>query len=64
MDQMNLAQIGLKRIPAHLRAMLDGLSHMRIALDSQAGEELDALYRRLAECVRWAAAHSYYDSSQ
>ena len=36
MDQMHLAQVGLGRILADARAMLDRLAHMGVAGDTQA----------------------------
>src|ERR1035438_1205380 len=53
-DQMHLAQIGLCRIFADARTMLDRLAHMRVAGDAEALQEAYAETRRLAEMVAGA----------
>ena len=50
-DQMHLAQIGLRRIPADARTMLDRLAHMRVAGDLKTLEQAYAQARRLAEMM-------------
>lgn len=55
--QMHLAQVGLRRILGDARAVLDGRSEVRVALNAEALEQPDALLHVLAEPVRLAAAH-------
>lgn len=41
MDEVNLAKIGLMRIPGHPRAVLDGRSRMRVIFNAKPGEQPD-----------------------
>ena len=65
MNQMHLTQIGLRRVPADARAVLDRLAHMGVAGDTQSLEQANAEARRLAEVMAGAkadrcdAAHGY-----
>jgi hypothetical protein len=56
MQQMHLAQIGLRRILADARAMLDRLAEMGVAGDTQSGQQANARTRRLAEVMAGAKA--------
>ena len=57
-DQMDLAQIGLGGIARRPRAMLDGHSLMRVALDAQPGHEANAGLVSFDQSVPRAAADS------
>ena len=59
MDEVHLAQIRLARVPRHARAVPDCDALMRVTLDAQPRDELDACLRRLAEGV--AATPGYGD---
>ena len=52
MQQMKLAQIGLRRITRDAGAMLHRNPSMRIAFDAKPGEQLQAFNRLLAEAMR------------
>lgn len=41
MDEMHLAQIGLRRVARNPRAVLDGGASMRVAIDAEAGYQPD-----------------------
>ena len=55
-DQMDLTQVQLRRILADTRAMLDGLAHMRVAIDPEPREKANAERWCLAEVVATAKA--------
>src|SRR5437868_8331188 len=56
MNQMHLTQIGLHRMLADARAVLDALAHMGIAGDTQPRQQANAQARRLAEVMAGAKA--------
>src|SRR3954452_7500300 len=62
--QMHLAQIRLRRIPADVRTMLDGLAHMGVAIDAQSLDEPDAEARDLAEVMASAQADGGHAADQ
>ena len=51
---MHLAQVGLAGIGGHSREVLDSRTKMRIALDTEAGEQTDAGLHLLAKGMRRA----------
>src|SRR3982074_176993 len=54
MDQMDLAQIGLRGVLADARAMLDRLAHMRIAGNTETSKQAYAEAGRFAEVMTGA----------
>ena len=42
-DEVHLAQVGLRRVAAHVRAVLDGRAAVRVALDAEAREQADGV---------------------
>src|SRR6202022_510069 len=56
MNQMHLAQIGLRRVLADAGAVLDRLAHMGVACDTQSLEQANAEARCLAEVMAGAKA--------
>jgi hypothetical protein len=57
MNQVNLAQIWVGGVSCHPGAMLDSLAHMRVSLDAQASNKLDAVLILLAESMAAARAN-------
>lgn len=57
MNQMDLTQIGLGRVPANAGKMLDGLSAVRVAFHAQPGDEANVRLIGFAKGVRAALAH-------
>ena len=56
-DEVDLAQIRLRRIPRHARAMPDRGALMRVSVDAQPRDEPDTCLRGLAEGVAGAPGH-------
>lgn len=56
-NQVYLAKIGLGRVARDSRTMLDRPTHVCVAFDAEAGQQADAVPRRLAECVPLATTH-------
>lgn len=56
MDQVYLTQVRLSRVDRYTRAMLDARPGVGITVDPMAGDEVDAVFDRLAEVVHTATA--------
>jgi hypothetical protein len=54
---MNLTQIGLGWISRHARPVLNGFPQMSVSLNTKAGQETNAGYRRLAHRMGSAASN-------
>ncbi len=59
---MHLAQVGLVRIVGHPRAVLHSRAKMRVVLDTEAGEQTDAILHLLTKCMSRATADGDDDS--
>ena len=50
-DEVDLAQVRLRRVARDARAVLDGLAGVRVAGDAEPGDERDRVHDRLADAV-------------
>ncbi len=58
-NEMHLAQIGLRRVSRNPGPMFDRHAHVRVALDAQSLEQLDAGLLELLHGVGWTAKNSF-----
>src|SRR5262249_15637494 len=63
-DQMNLAQVRLRRVAPDARAVLHGLPHVGIALHAKPSQEPDAVAAVLRHRMLRGRAHADEDSVQ